>query len=48
MRRGKTSLSALGTEQLLHLPELTADERQILLDGCLMNYYAANHAKENA
>ena len=32
---------------LLHLPELTADERQILLDGCLMNYYAANHAKEN-
>ena len=33
---------------LLHLPELTADERQILLDGCLMNYYAANHAKENA
>ena len=21
-------------------PELTADERQILLDGCLMNYYA--------
>ena len=32
---------------LLRLPELTADERQILLDGCLMNYYAANHAKEN-
>ena len=33
---------------LLHLPELTADERQILFDGCLMNFYAANHAKENA
>lgn len=25
----------------LHLSGLTADEKQILLDGCLMNYYAA-------
>ncbi len=30
---------------LLRLPGLTADERQIILDGCLMNYYAAR-AKE--
>ncbi len=40
--------SAAKVPLLLHLAELTADERQILLDGCLMNYYAANHAKENA
>ena len=40
--------SAAKVPLLLRLPELTADERQILLDGCLMNYYAANHAKENA
>ncbi len=26
----------------LHLAGLTADERQILLDGCLMNYYKAH------
>jgi len=25
----------------LELKGLTQDERQILLDGCLMNYYAA-------
>ena len=31
---------------LLHLPELTDDERQILLEGCLMNFYAANSKKE--
>ncbi|MGN0798820.1 MAG: hydratase [Christensenellales bacterium] len=29
----------------LYIKGLTADEKQILLDGCLMNYYAANHAK---
>ena len=40
--------SAAKVPLLLRLPELTADERQILLDGCLMNYYAANHTKENA
>ena len=39
--------SAAKVPLLLRLPELTADERQILLDGCLMNYYAANHTKEN-
>ena len=39
--------SAAKVPLLLRLPELTADERQILLDGCLMNYYAANQAKEN-
>ena len=27
-------------EILLHAAGLTADEREILLDGCLMNYYA--------
>ena len=25
---------------LLHVKGLTPDEREILLDGCLMNYYA--------
>ena len=25
---------------MLHVRGLTEDERQILLDGCLMNYYA--------
>ena len=29
----------------LHVSGLTADEKQIILDGCLMNYYA-NNAKE--
>ena len=27
-------------ELLLHVKGLTPDERDILLDGCLMNYYA--------
>ncbi len=26
----------------LHLDELTDDERQIILDGCLINYYREN------
>ena len=30
----------------LHLPELTQEERQILLEGCLMNYYAAQRAQK--
>ena len=30
----------------LHLPELTKEERQILLEGCLMNYYAAQRAQK--
>ena len=30
----------------LHLPELTSEERQILLEGCLMNYYAAQRAQK--
>ena len=25
---------------LLHVSGLTAEEREIILDGCLMNYYA--------
>ena len=32
----------------LHLPELTEDERQILLAGCLMNFYAENNRKKAA
>ena len=28
------------TEILLHVKGLTMDEQEILLDGCLMNYYA--------
>lgn len=34
-------------EIMLHLPELTADEREILLRGCLMNYYAARAEGDN-
>ncbi len=30
----------------LYVKGLTADEKQILLDGCLMNYYAAENAKK--
>jgi aconitate hydratase len=30
---------------MLHIKGLTPDERQILLDGCLMNYYAARLEK---
>ena len=26
---------------LLHVRGLTQDEKEIILDGCLMNYYAA-------
>ena len=33
------------TDILLHLPELTGEEQQIILDGCLMNWYAANQNK---
>jgi aconitate hydratase len=29
----------------LYLPPLTRDETEILLDGCLMNYYAAQRGK---
>ena len=29
----------------LNLPQLTDDEREIMLDGCLMNYYAARSNK---
>ena len=39
LSKGKVS------ELTLHLPELTAEERQIILDGCLMNWYSANHNK---
>ena len=28
---------------LLHIKGLTADEKEIILDGCLMNYYAARN-----
>ena len=30
-------------EIMLRLGDLTDDERQIILDGCLINYYKANH-----
>ena len=39
-------VTAYGTADItLHLKGLTADEKQIILDGCLMNYYA-NNVKE--
>ena len=31
---------------LLHVKGLTADEKEILLRGCLMNYYAKRMAAE--
>ena len=34
-------------DMLLHLGNLTADERQILLQGCLMNYYAQQSKEKN-
>ena len=38
-------ISAKGVGELtLHFANLTPDERQILADGCLMNYYAARQA----
>ncbi len=38
-------ISAKGVSELtLHFANLTTDERQILADGCLMNYYAARQA----
>ena len=37
-------VSAKGVGELtLHFANLTPDERQILADGCLMNYYAARN-----
>ena len=38
-----TVIRADGSTQplLLHVKGLTQDEKEILLDGCLMNYYAA-------
>ena len=51
-RNGPNTLSATAikndgtTEAItLNLPPLTDDEREILLEGCLMNYYAAHAGK---
>ncbi|MBQ6622614.1 MAG: hydratase [Mogibacterium sp.] len=33
-------------ELTLYIKGLTADEREIILEGCLMNYYAAQNAQE--
>ena len=44
-----TVITKTGTAPItLHLPELTDDERQILLAGCLMNFYAENNRKKAA
>lgn len=42
-----TAIRQDGTTQeiTLNLPPLTQDEREILLQGCLMNYYAAHAGK---
>ena len=42
-----TLIRADGTTEpiTLNLPPLTQDEREILLEGCLMNYYAAHASK---
>ena len=34
------------SELVLHLAPLTDEEKQIILDGCLMNYYAAGARRE--
>lgn len=41
------AIRADGTKEsiTLNLPPLTGDEREILLEGCLMNYYAAHAGK---
>lgn len=40
-------ITANGVSDLhLNFTNLTADERQILAEGCLMNYYAAQHKKQ--
>ncbi len=41
-----TVIRADGTTEplMLHLSGLTEDEKEIILDGCLMNYYAAHKA----
>ena len=47
---GKESLKALVLSDgqirplTVHIPALTSEERRILTDGCLMNYYAAQNA----
>ena len=44
-----TAITKTGAAPItLHLPELTEDERQILLAGCLMNFYAENNRKKAA
>ena len=47
IEKGREDISAKvlkadgGEEDItLHIRALTAEEREILLDGCLMNYYA--------
>ena len=47
VQEGKENIPAVvirkdgGTEDLmLHIKGLTEDEKEIILDGCLMNYYA--------
>ena len=39
-------ISAEGVKDIhLYFQNLTADEREILADGCLMNFYAAQKSK---
>ena len=40
-RNRYTSRSGSVHDLLLHVRGLTQDEKEIILDGCLMNYYAA-------
>ena len=41
-----TVVTAQGTSPItLHLPAATAEERELLLDGCLMNHYAAQKGR---
>lgn len=42
-----TIITKFGTAPLaLHLPDLTAQERELILAGSLMNWYAANNTNE--
>ena len=41
-----TVVTAQGTSPItLHLPAATVEERELLLDGCLMNHYAAQKGR---
>ena len=43
---GKVATSSGVKDILLHVKGLTEDEKAIILEGCLINYYAAGYGKD--